>query len=1097
MNLEQLFVVTLVVLVILALLFSSRKSRHGSVPEASAAPAKPKEEAIATKDHFQNSEDIEKYGNFTIKGVKNLRRLGGADCTVVAIFGPTRQGKSFLMNALSGQLLFLVQDDPLAVSTEDIHISTSSSFSAIAERGSASDPVVLIDTGGIGEGGGVARDARLVTSILGLSRVVIFNWKGGLQRDNILQQLGVFINQLSSMLPSESKKQKQMGFLHIVLRDIDLKSPGDEFQVSDRILLQEQSNEAEQPETPVSERNLIRKRMEELFKGIQVWCFPYPFSKEGEPVIGMFSKTVDGLRTTIAHQIEQLASSPTVVTGLTVAQQLPDLLASEPSVEPSSPCSSYQKCAVKEAISVYQRNLHSFSQALIKDCPMSETRLRETLVEKGKHLKDELDRSLAVVSNGLLLSSARDEADDLWSFQLQQALDQNRAVGMGVVQREISGAKDRVVRRLSEQFQDEDASGEMDDSIASEEEVFISQECPWLQEDEAQTVKTELTHFTDVCINEMDSVIKNKAENLRHRLERDAIRRRRQAEEGIKRENVTKHKRKKQELQQHIEELKNTRMTLTDQNQMQETQIAKLTIDNRNLHLEMNKERDRLQKEIHDLQTRSDDLQENVDCLEMKLRHAKEENGKMAARIKELEDTVQTERAEKHTMRDIYVVELRKVELIRQNEAETFMRDRQLMQKVNEDLTRSFEALQSSALAFAKENEKSNKLIHELEGKLKQEIEKRQRETADHGRKLKDMSKEKQDLEKSLVRDKTRALAERDKANQLKEDLEKRMSELNKDIRIQREANCSLLHETDELREEIVDLEDKVGGSMANWQWQDDHDQWKSYDDHVAVEIEKAYIQRERTIDLQVGRWCYEIDLSNASKMAQKNLATGKIRKVKREKMTVAGYPKDWEPQTRNFHLAQVPEGRELEHVKELFYKTMWGHVLLRVERIQRRELWREYQLTKLRMRKKNKGIINVEEMEMELFHGTRNTKPEDIYLSERGFDMRYASKGMWGRGCYFAENASYSHMYSHKVHGTIKPQHQMLLAKVLTGIRHDNAPIDYERTKPDPLPDVERDEDVQYMYDSLNGITRGSKVHIIFDNGHAYPYYLITYGPR
>ena len=205
---------------------------------------------------------------------------------------------------------------------------------------------------------------------------------------------------------------------------------------------------------------------------------------------------------------------------------------------------------------------------------------------------------------------------------------------------------------------------------------------------------------------------------------------------------------------------------------------------------------------------------------------------------------------------------------------------------------------------------------------------------------------------------------------------------------------------------------------------------------------------------------------------------------------TFSGYPKDWEPQNRNFHLAQVLDGsNEFKQVEELFSKTMPGHSIRQLQRIQRRRLWREYQLTLIRMRKKNKGKVN----EMELFHGPRNTKPEIIYRSERGFDMRLASKGMWGSGCYFAEKASYSHAYAH-VDGSNR--RQMFLAKVLTGISHDDAPLDYGRTKPDPLPDAERDtdDDIQYMYDSLNGITRGSRVHVIFDNGHAYPYYLITY---
>jgi len=38
------------------------------------------------------------------------------------------------------------------------------------------------------------------------------------------------------------------------------------------------------------------------------------------------------------------------------------------------------------------------------------------------------------------------------------------------------------------------------------------------------------------------------------------------------------------------------------------------------------------------------------------------------------------------------------------------------------------------------------------------------------------------------------------------------------------------------------------------------------------------------------------------------------------------------------------------------------------------------------------------------------------LYEGEEGFDIKFANNGYWGRGLYFAENASYSLNYS-KVH--------------------------------------------------------------------------------
>ena len=66
------------------------------------------------------------------------------------------------------------------------------------------------------------------------------------------------------------------------------------------------------------------------------------------------------------------------------------------------------------------------------------------------------------------------------------------------------------------------------------------------------------------------------------------------------------------------------------------------------------------------------------------------------------------------------------------------------------------------------------------------------------------------------------------------------------------------------------------------------------------------------------------------------------------------------------------------------------------------------------------------------LFHGTRDTEPAKVYSTEEGLDMRYSKDGLNGFGLYFADNAKYSHDYSHKVPGT--SHSQMLLCLVLTG---------------------------------------------------------------
>lgn len=91
----------------------------------------------------------------------------------------------------------------------------------------------------------------------------------------------------------------------------------------------------------------------------------------------------------------------------------------------------------------------------------------------------------------------------------------------------------------------------------------------------------------------------------------------------------------------------------------------------------------------------------------------------------------------------------------------------------------------------------------------------------------------------------------------------------------------------------------------------------------------------------------------------------------------------------------------------------------------------------------------------------------------------------MWGRGNYFAANASYSHGYAHPLpDGTL----QMFYARVILGNCKALAP---DNTIREP-PFIEGSATVRY--DSVTGVTGGSNVYMVYSNLKAYPEYLITY---
>ena len=203
-------------------------------------------------------------------------------------------------------------------------------------------------------------------------------------------------------------------------------------------------------------------------------------------------------------------------------------------------------------------------------------------------------------------------------------------------------------------------------------------------------------------------------------------------------------------------------------------------------------------------------------------------------------------------------------------------------------------------------------------------------------------------------------------------------------------------------------------------------------------------------------------------------------------------YPSEWEAQTNTTETFSVQRGTvEWNHVHNLFIRTMRGHTVTWIERIQNKWLWEKYDHHKNRLNRKNSGQVN----EKELFHGTRDKNPNNIFEGEQGFDTRFSAKGMWGMANYFAADASYSDRYSYQ-----SPNgRQMFLVKVLTGVSFNCPDGDSKLRMPPEKADSFGSigggvQFSQMRYDTVTGQTHGTQVFMTYDNDKAYPAYLITY---
>jgi len=123
------------------------------------------------------------------------------------------------------------------------------------------------------------------------------------------------------------------------------------------------------------------------------------------------------------------------------------------------------------------------------------------------------------------------------------------------------------------------------------------------------------------------------------------------------------------------------------------------------------------------------------------------------------------------------------------------------------------------------------------------------------------------------------------------------------------------------------------------------------------------------------------------------------------------------------------------------------------------------------------------------LFHGTSKIDPKRIYDGYyENFDVAYAKIGLWGKGIYFATDASYS--CGSFAYNQGNGVYSIIVAEVAVGNYYDyGTGTDKSLLHPPNLPN-----DSYKRYDSVSGITKGTKIHIIYSSNQAYSKYLITY---
>jgi len=223
--------------------------------------------------------------------------------------------------------------------------------------------------------------------------------------------------------------------------------------------------------------------------------------------------------------------------------------------------------------------------------------------------------------------------------------------------------------------------------------------------------------------------------------------------------------------------------------------------------------------------------------------------------------------------------------------------------------------------------------------------------------------------------------------------------------------------------------------------------------------------------------------LGNQCVQAAKTKVMEEMANLIRE-MTQISYPLEWEgmnPDNMNETVLvevkkESPEWKIV--IQEMESGISMKRQIFKIERVQNPRLWERYYEQKKYVAKNNNGDANEKYMK----HGPSKTLPSIIYESDGGFDFRHSEQGggMFGRGAYFAYDASYSYDYRYSIPETNNAQ--IFLALVIRGKIQVRDP-DHTLVHP------------AAGYHSVEGfVTTTNKAIITYDICRAYPSYLITF---
>ncbi|KAM8752126.1 protein mono-ADP-ribosyltransferase PARP12 [Acanthopagrus schlegelii] len=300
------------------------------------------------------------------------------------------------------------------------------------------------------------------------------------------------------------------------------------------------------------------------------------------------------------------------------------------------------------------------------------------------------------------------------------------------------------------------------------------------------------------------------------------------------------------------------------------------------------------------------------------------------------------------------------------------------------------------------------------------------------------------------------------------------------------------------------------------WYWKDESGIWLEYghgsgDTQASVTsqtLENVYLaDRDTEIPFSAGKHQYILHFKGApgtQQMFQENIRYKTMREVRRRprfvsaqdvevklksgsshsssSSTAESFPSYWDrnalPDFGYKLISLSQSAKEYSRIEKLFKLTMPQSKIKTIQRIQNPSLWKVFQWQKEQMMMRNGGkAVN----QQYLFHGTDESLIEAI--CEQNFDWRMCGVHgtAYGKGSYFAKDASYSDRYT-----SMKSLNKIMFAALVLVGEYTKGSSAYVR------PPAKRDG--KTLYDSCVNHESDPSIYVIFDKQQIYPEYLINY---